>query len=280
MYLRECLIENVGPISSLDISLNLNAEGNPKPIVLVGKNGTGKTIVLAYILDALAEMAKKKFRDVVLGAKPDHTPYIKITSSGDIRSLSANSLSLLEFVNGEQKICYVEKNGQPNPQDYVQKLRGRFELVKLWPDDQLSHKLLIGDESQIDDIFQNGAVCFFPSSRHERPHWLNDEAVENKPLFSNSQRLVRVLGKPLIVEQSAEINQNWLLDVFLDSLVDGDFHVSDPTLSQPDSIRFQSEPNLQYKFFAKAGRQNLETLLSLVLEDEDTQFMLSYRNAP
>ncbi len=61
MYLRECLIENVGPITSLDVSLRPDTAGNPKPLILVGKNGTGKTIFLAYVLDALAELAKKKF---------------------------------------------------------------------------------------------------------------------------------------------------------------------------------------------------------------------------
>jgi hypothetical protein len=38
MYLRESLIENVGPISALDVSLELAADGQPKPVVLVGMN--------------------------------------------------------------------------------------------------------------------------------------------------------------------------------------------------------------------------------------------------
>jgi predicted ATP-binding protein involved in virulence len=67
MYLRECLIENVGPMTSFDVSLGFDAAGNPKPVILVGKNGTGKTIVLAYILDALSELAKQHFTDVVVG---------------------------------------------------------------------------------------------------------------------------------------------------------------------------------------------------------------------
>src|SRR5437588_50825 len=39
MYLRECLIQNVGPIAALDLSFELGSSGNPKPVVLVGKNG-------------------------------------------------------------------------------------------------------------------------------------------------------------------------------------------------------------------------------------------------
>lgn len=126
MYLRECFIENVGPISELDISLSLDDSGNPKPLILVGKNGTGKTILLAYILDALAELAKKKFPDIAIGQQLGHSPFIKVTSRGDIRFLSGNSLSLLEFSDGENKFCYVEKIGKIDPNKYIKKLKKRF----------------------------------------------------------------------------------------------------------------------------------------------------------
>ncbi len=115
MYLRECYIENVGPIEKLDISLSLNDSGNPKPIILVGKNGTGKTIFLAYVLDALAELAKKKFSDIVIGQRLGHSPFLKVTSSGDTHSLSGNALSFLEFSDADNKFRYVEKMGDIYP---------------------------------------------------------------------------------------------------------------------------------------------------------------------
>lgn len=94
LYLRECLMENVGPVTALDLSFELNPNGNPKPVILVGKNGMGKTIVLAYVLDALAEFAKQSFGDVVLNQRIGHMPFVKVTSSGDSRSLSGHHLCL------------------------------------------------------------------------------------------------------------------------------------------------------------------------------------------
>ncbi|YAF94151.1 MAG: AAA family ATPase [Nodularia sp. CChRGM 3473] len=277
MYLSECLIENVGPITALDVSLDLDTAGSPKPLILVGKNGTGKTIFLAYILDALAELAKKKFSDIAIGQQIGNSPFFKLTSGGDIRSLSGSSLSLLEFTDADGKFCYVERVGQINPQDYVTKLRGRFEPVQSWQENEL-HKVVTGDEKKIETFFQNGAVCFFPSSRHERPHWLNLNAVEDQPLFDNKQRLSGFLGKPLIVERSAEHNRQWLMDVLLDSLVDGDFI---ETLTPEGNQQFQWQPrsNLQDKLWLRVGRQNVEALLRSVLEDENAQLILNYRNA-
>jgi hypothetical protein len=279
MYLRECLIENVGPITSLDVTLSLDSTGNPKPLILVGKNGTGKTIFLAYVLDALAELAKKKFRDIVIGQQVGYSPFFKVTSPGDSRSLSGNSLSLLEFSNADSKFCYIEKVGQIDTEKYTTKLQGRFEPVQSWQENEPFHKVVTGDEKQIETFFQSGAICFFPSSRHERPHWLNLSAVDDQPLFGNNQRMSGLLGKPLIVERAAEDNRQWLMDVLLDSLVDGDFVVGSFTLEGTAQLQWQPRSNLQDKMWLKLGRQNVELLLRSVLEDENAQMVLNYRNA-
>jgi predicted ATP-binding protein involved in virulence len=93
MYLRECLIENIGPMTIFDVSFGFDATGNPKPVILVGKNGTGKTIVLAYILDALCELAKLHFTDVVMGQQRIESPFIKTTQARLTAALCAVTAS-------------------------------------------------------------------------------------------------------------------------------------------------------------------------------------------
>jgi len=277
MYLRKCFIENVGPIPELDVELDLNTFGNPKPVILVGKNGTGKTIFLAYVLDALAELAKKKFSDIARGQQVNHSPFFKVSSGGDIRSLSGSTLCLLEFSDADNKFCYVEKVGQIDPQSYTRKLRGRFESVQSLPENEPLYKVATGDEKQIKTFFHTGSVCFFPSSRHERPHWLNISAVEDLPVFSSDQRMSGVLGKPLIVERAAEDNRQWLMDILFDSLVDVRLssHTSD-AISQP---QYDLPSNMEEKRSLRAGRENVELLLRSVLEDENVEMILNYRNA-
>lgn len=43
MYLRNIHIRNIGPLEKLDFELEVKSDMNPKPIILVGKNGSGKT---------------------------------------------------------------------------------------------------------------------------------------------------------------------------------------------------------------------------------------------
>lgn len=274
MYLRKCCIENVGPIPKFDVELDLDSLGNPKPVIMVGKNGTGKTIFLAYVLDALAELAKKKFSDITIGQQMGSSPFLKLMSSGHTRSLSGSSLGFLEFSDADSKFCYLEKVGDIDLPSYAMNLRGRFELLQ---ENEVPCKFVTGDEKQIETFFRTGTVCFFPSSRNERPHWLNVSAVEDKPLFGNNQRISRILGKPLIVERAAEDNQQWLMDILFDSLVDVRLssHTSD-AISEP---QYDLPSNMEEKRSLRAGRENVELLLRSVLEDENVEIILNYRNA-
>ena len=52
MYLNRIQLINNGPIQRLDVSLPFNGD-KPRPIVLVGENGTGKSILLSHIVNAL-----------------------------------------------------------------------------------------------------------------------------------------------------------------------------------------------------------------------------------
>ncbi len=244
----------------------------------MGKNSTGKTIVLAYIIDALAELAKKAFADVVVGQQIGYMRFLKFSSSADSRSLSGTCLSLLEFLDSDTQFGYLEKIGNIDPQQYTTKLGNRF-TVPDWPIDEPFYKLATGDKKQIETFLQNGSVCFFPSSRHELPHWLNVDAVTDQPLFGNYRQLMGYLGKPLVVERSAVDNQQWLMDVLLDSLVEGDFVINPEPATSEQRLCWQPRFNWDDKIWLKAGRQNVEKLLCTVIEDESAKIVLNYRNA-
>ena len=96
MYLRNCLIENVGPLEFVDLSLSLDGEGNPQPIVLVGRNGSGKSILLSHVADALVEFAKEAHEDVLVGQGGVRGPYFKVVGGTTQRTGKDFGIALLE----------------------------------------------------------------------------------------------------------------------------------------------------------------------------------------
>lgn len=65
MYLDNVIIKNNGIIKSLNIQLEFTQDGNPKPLILAGLNGSGKTNFLSIITDALLEGASEYYNDML-----------------------------------------------------------------------------------------------------------------------------------------------------------------------------------------------------------------------
>ena len=57
-------------------------------------------------------------------------------------------------------------------------------------------------------------------NRFEKPHWINDDAKELSPIFNLNIGISNKLEKPIVLEETLEINKQWILGVYIDSLVD------------------------------------------------------------
>jgi predicted ATP-binding protein involved in virulence len=125
------------------------------------------------------------------------------------------------------------------------------------------------DEKAFEDFFRTNAICYFPPSRKEFPHWLNTNSILNEVKFVVEQRLTKKLGKPIFIESSVQENKSWLLDVFLDSMID--FEAVEGQLT--------TTSNIQEKFLLKQSRNNVETLLRQVLQDNSVKLAINYRSA-
>ena len=60
MYANKIQILNCGPIEDIDIDFPFDME-NLKPILLVGENGSGKSILLSYIVTGLLNAQQSIF---------------------------------------------------------------------------------------------------------------------------------------------------------------------------------------------------------------------------
>lgn len=271
MYLRDCLIENVGPIELLDITMQFNEDGTPKPLIIVGKNGSGKSILLSYIVDALIEFAKSAFRDIVNNQNSFSAPYFKLIGSINQRMGSNFSLGYLRFLEKDKTFYYFDKTGSLDSITYIEKMPERFKGIEAWPNDGFKKYVSQNEKESFDKIYRSNSICYFPSSRNEPPHWLNISSVSREPSFDLDYDKANILSKPIFIEHSVEENKKWILDVFLDSKVD-----LIPAAS--GASPYTTRDNMAEKNLLKQSRLNIEALLKEILND-DIVLALNYRNS-
>lgn len=84
MYISKILVENVGPIEKATIQFPFNDNGSPKPVVIVGENGTGKTTLLSNIVDSFYETARTAFSDVTQSDGSSGYQYYKAITPAEI----------------------------------------------------------------------------------------------------------------------------------------------------------------------------------------------------
>lgn len=272
MYLKEIYLENTGPISKCHVGLPFNEE-NPLPVVVVGPNGSGKTIFLSYIVDALTEFRKKAFSDAV--------PTFRIINEHAIRSGEQFSLSLLRFVTTDVESFYCEKVGALDSSNYPSDFKSRFDSVWECLDEDDDKNVSIDRDIVISDVKEN-AHAFFPARRYEDPDWLYNTSLEIG-LTSSMTRSNWRLDKPLLLETCASENISWLLDVFLDSSINPEQVQEFLKILTPDlPIQDSSSPkisDLRARYALRVARQNVENILQTILQDEVTKFLLNLRDA-
>lgn len=270
MYLTDLCVRNVGPIVSCDVQPQFKANGDPKPLFFVGANGSGKTILLSSVTDALIQMASPIFTDI---AKPEGIarPMFRVCGSTNQRAGTPFSVTLLKIASDESTTQYVERTGKLEL-DVENALKDRFPAIAGQSNSNDSfHKNVSGFPKNLTErLFLQNAYCFFPASRRESPHWQNVEAFPDVDSFDLSNRFKGRLGKHIIVTKSTFENLRWILDVVLDSRVD-------VRLAGGQLQAIQQAPMLQNHLLFGQARNNIEAVLQKILQNPHAKLAVSYR---
>lgn len=210
MYVKNIKIKNYGILEEINFSAQFNKEGNPLPILLLGKNGTGKTLFLSQILDAFIEFKKKIFTQKIpeLGNNDD---YLKVLSPQYISYGKDFSYIEVEF-HSTTNITY---------KSYVTTLSIE-ELKKKEPSladagfllDNKSEKIIITkDNENLYPIWNTGVLLYFPHSRYDHPKWLRKDF----PIGFKMQNAYRGISETNIIKTNdIDDIKCWILDCLLD----------------------------------------------------------------
>lgn len=268
MYLRRLFIENVGPIEHIDLKPKFAAGGRPIPLVIVGKNGTGKTIALAHIVDALAEAAKRPFRDIVDGQTEVASPYLKVTGNVNQRYGCESGIAVAHFSGDRGEFAYVDKSGHRENNEAGEALIKEVPGLPRWPIDDNFKGSTELDKDVITKWFREDVLAFFPSSRSERPHWVNPSVGDRLAPRDVLMRFADRLEKPLVVQQAGRSIWDWVTDVCVDTRAE--------VLGESGGvIRWSNIPEAVQNLEC---RRSIEQVFRIVLDDTGVQLRLRTRH--
>ena len=217
MQITKLYLENLGPIEKLEVNFTPQTSGDKKPVIFVGRNGTGKTIVLSSVADALIEATALKYPDVTTHVVGQGRNWFRVVGASTIRSGANGSLCLMTFKNEAGTAgYYIEKGGVIEKDKYLEvipkELIGSTELNG----DNALKKFHITDGVKPDMFLGRDVAIYFPPSRNEPPSWVNETAVP-PATFKLGSRIQSKNPRKVILDSALTDLKQWLLAVLIDS---------------------------------------------------------------
>ena len=221
MYLNDFFAVNSGPISQLHIPFEANSD-SPLPTVLLGTNGRGKTSILSLITDSLYELAAQHYTDI-LPMKGAGRSWFRVVGNKTIKAGTGGGYSILRFHDDGTEVFYTEKGGTFPSDQALNNVPAELQGGVNWAPNDNAHKQVNLAAERAQKIFRDGAYVYFPSSRSERPYWLNTEAV-GADKFEDDLRFSDRLGKGIFVENGLRQFAQWLMSVMVETRRDQQIH--------------------------------------------------------
>lgn len=220
MYVERIQLINYGPIGKLDLSIPFTGR-SPKPIIIVGENGSGKSVLLSHIVNGLL---------VAQSAVFPHTPEVdtgkvyKLRSSSYIRRGEEFYFARVDF---EDDLHIGELRTRSEKQMYQECPKGLLgtNAESLWDEmnsdgnDNFTTCLNTSHKAEIESVYSKRCVLYFPPNRFEEPAWLNEENLLARAQFVDSKRMSGHSTRKVVNYSPLRDVQDWLFSVAYDRAV-------------------------------------------------------------
>lgn len=226
MYLRSIQLRNTGPIQELDLILPFTGE-NPKPLVLVGRNGGGKSTVISFIVNALVALKQQVYEDVEI----DKGKVYRIRSPLGINGSANFYFAKIEFEKGVSLIEWQLSTVRESIVDVteLQALDASWHEIPV--NETSAFKLPLGELAQphlLEAMLQKTSLLFFPADRFEPPDWLNSESLSSELRLPEPTRIKGRTMRRIFSRNRLKPTLEWLNSVIFDMMVTEHQQVSVP----------------------------------------------------
>ena len=191
----------------------------PKPVLLVGENGSGKSIVLSHIVNGLISAKSIAFPD-----SPEVEPgrVYKLRSASYVKSGSKYYFARVDFQN-DLYVAEIQALSKKREHDDVPSGIDESDARPVWrkmlPDENEhfdSNLSLPDNEQDVRNMFGQGCVLYFPPNRFEEPAWLNESNLIAKAQYMDMERMADRTSRNVINYSPLHGNQNWLFELIYD----------------------------------------------------------------
>ena len=282
MYLKRIQLTNYGPIEDVDLQLPFDDNGHPKPVVLVGENGSGKTLLLSHIVNGLIQAKGEVYpesREVAQGK------VYKLRSGMYIGGGHDHYFSMVEF-DGDYSVSEIrtthQKDHYSTPPDAIVGSLAEELWNEMKPNDhELYRSSLFRDNEVLQrakEAFANNCILFFPSDRYEEPAWLNEDNLTAPARHIDPSPIMGTTNRKVIASSPLTANKNWVYDVIYDRAA---FEVV--TRNIVATPQGAAQPALLPLFGGYVGPASqvlnaVLTTLQIITRNDDAKFALGVRN--
>ena len=200
----------------MDVTLPF-LKDEPKPVVLVGENGSGKTIVLSHIVNGLI-MAK----DLVYPETPEveTNRVYKLRDNSYIHTDRDFYFSRIDFKDDlyvtEFRTRLLKNQYQDEPIGINESTRDSWDSLKADSNDHQDTTIKKNNEQIIRDTIQKNCVLYFPANRFEEPAWLNERNLTSYADLTESEYIVGYTARKIVNTMVLKENQDWLYGLAYD----------------------------------------------------------------
>lgn len=212
MYLKFIGIKNIGAIEELKIEPSFTKDGNPKPIVIVGENGTGKTILLSSIVDSFYEIGCELFTTIKLKDRHNRREFYKAQGTYLLRSGTKKGYVYLKYKSSCFNFPILYLDTIKMTQQEILKIDQDIKKIgDIRPGKQISNWGRNNNPIFQKEWYEQQHV-YLPAYRYEEPFWKNPsfcaQTSQTEELFTQSD-----YKKELEIVSSTHKNRLFINDV-------------------------------------------------------------------
>jgi AAA domain, putative AbiEii toxin, Type IV TA system len=276
MYFKNITLRNIGPIENINYDFEFNDDGNPKPLILVGTNGSGKSILLSYLLNSLMAAQQVAFDDAEVESgkvyKLRSSQYIKNGEKYSYSRVNIDSnFSCYEWQLLMTKEQHIQQFGDPGIDNSFSRISDH--------ESSIFNTNFDSNPVEISKLFRSNCVLYFPPNRFEEPAWLNEQNLNTSAKFVEKQNIQRVSNRKIVQQSPLYNSKNWLLEVVLDrSIYDLKTEIINVPLQQGSTINFPLNMFVGYQGNSANIWDATRQIIKLIFRtDEDIRFGIGPR---